>query len=578
MDYQQEASSIGQAGQKSGLSSRAERANAWVRWETLVLTGILVLGFVLRTGGIGFGLPYSYHFDETTYTGMGLNLGAGVLSVQINPTGYSNLLFGQYALYFIFGLLTGQFQSAADFAKAYTVDPTPFILIARMSSVVLGTLTIGLVYLLGKEVRSRAVGLMAAFLLSVAFIHVRDSHFAVPDTPTTFFTTLTILLCVQAIRRSSLRLLLAASAAAGFAIAVKWSVLPIALPVGTALFFSRSSGARLAETFRQLRKPALLSAVAMAGGFLVGGFQLLLMPFIYVDYAVNKLGAGSLGSVVTAPVNRLPGWVFYLKMLGVGLGYFLLGLCLAGAIYLAARSISKRDPTGLLLLIFPVTYFLAIGSTYHYFVRYIMPVVPLLLLFAADLLLAAATWIERKQARWGLALVAAALAASVLPMIAADLRFNYLLGQTDTRTLAKKWVEANIPGGTAIAIDWPVHSPPLSTLEKPVPESSRVYKVTDFMKGGGLYRRPLPWFRENGIDYLIATSFIYDLRPSDAADVAKREAFYGQLDREAELMQEFQPYIVETEPPLLFEETYGPFISLWNRERPGPTIKIYRLR
>jgi hypothetical protein len=28
----------------------------------------------------------------------------------------------------------------------------------------------------------------------------------------------------------------------------------------------------------------------------------------------------------------------------------------------------------------------------------------------------------------------------------------------------------------------------------------------------------------------------------------------------------------------IFDEIYGPAISLWQRERPGPTIKVYRLK
>ena len=87
----------------------------------------------------------------------------------------------------------------------------------------------------------------------------------------------------------------------------------------------------------------------------------------------------------------------------------------------------------------------------------------------------------------------------------------------------------------------------------------------------------MQWYREQGFDYLIASSFIYRIPLVDRERDAERQAFYASLDQELELVQEFRPYQGDTEPPFIFDEIYGPAVSLWQRERPGPTIKIYRI-
>ena len=50
-----------------------------------------------------------------------------------------------------------------------------------------------------------------------------------------------------------------------------------------------------------------------------------------------------------------------------------------------------------------------------------------------------------------------------------------------------------------------------------------------------------------------------------------------RLPGQAALAKEFSATPDGSEPPFVFDEIYGPVASLWQRERPGPTIKIYQL-
>jgi hypothetical protein len=92
---------------------------------------------------------------------------------------------------------------------------------------------------------------------------------------------------------------------------------------------------------------------------------------------------------------------------------------------------------------------------------------------------------------------------------------------------------------------------------------------------------PLSYYRERHVDYLVASSYVWPV-PSYDIDVERvRAQFYRDLDDQAELAAVFRPYAGDTdagEPPFVNDMVYGPATSLFDLERLGPTIKIYRLR
>ena len=533
----------------------------------LLLAGIVALALGLRLWGVGFGLPYAYHVDEPTYVSAALNLGAGIIGRQPNPTGLINILFGEYAGYFIAGRIAGLFASASDFERAYRVDPTIFLLLGRLTSVILGTLTVLVAYGLGKASAGRLAGWLATLFMAVAFLHVRDSHYGVPDVAVVFFLSLSTLCCVLAVQRPSRWFLWLASATGGFALATKWSVWPLlATLVLAAVFRPAQKRARAVEV--------LIALLFFVGGFAVGGFQLLLKPGVYLEYALREQQAGAGGGFGAWQVDMVTGWVFYLKTLNYGLGIVLLVLAMLGGLRRLVQVIRSKDRVSLVLLSFPILYLLIMGASRHYFARYALPLVPFAALFAAEALV---TLVPRPGARYaGLRYVLMTLlvVAAVAPPLAQSIAHDVILTRQDTRTVAKNWIEANIPAGSKIAVDWPTHGPPLSTSERPMPASAEMFDVVT-VGGSGLADHPLSWYSEQGVDYLIASSFIYNLSLVDPDWDAKRRSFYASLERELDLLEEFRPYTGNTEPPFVFDEIYGPVVSLWQRDRPGPVLKIY---
>jgi hypothetical protein len=271
-------------------------------------------------------------------------------------------------------------------------------------------------------------------------------------------------------------------------------------------------------------------------------------------------------------IDPAGGYLFYLKTLVWGLGWGLFLLVLAGLIVAGLRHRAKD----LVLISLPITVFVFMGRQQMYFARLAVPMVPALLVMGASLLESLVTSLakSRRQALWGLS--AGALLFTVQPL-ASSLRSDSLLTRTDTRTLAKEWIEAAVPAGSRIAVDWPAHGPPLSTAGRAYPAAIREYDILE-VGGAGLADHPLEWYHDQGFDYLIASSSITRIPLADAGHDAERRAFYASLDRELELVQEFRSYEGETDLPFVFDEIYGPAVSLWQRQRPGPTIKVYTLQ
>jgi hypothetical protein len=531
----------------------------------LSITLILALG--LRVWGINFGFPYAYHFDEPTYVRIALDLGAGRVPRRVNPTGFPTLLFVEYWVYFLGGRAVGVFESLAEVQRAWQADPSAWhLLFGRLTSAFLGTLNVWVVYRLGKALRGRVWGGLAALFLGVAFIHVRASHHAVPGVTTTLMVSLATLFGVWAVRRSNPRWMYAAGVAGGYAVVTKWNTGLILLPLALAAYYVvRSERARTGRTFAFLLLPVTLSFFLL--GLALGGFAMALQPSAYVEYAMREWRAGRQGGFWFWQLDTVPGWLFYAKKLNNGLGSLMGVLALVGLVRRGLAAVRTGERTGWLILAFPLPYFAAMASTRHYFARYALPLVPFCALLAADgvalLWALRAPWVSRG---WRVLVVMVVVGAVAWPL-ALSVRHDVLLTRQDTRTLAKAWIEEHVPPGAKIATDWPVFGPPLSG------ERYDVKEIWDV----GLSAHPLDWYREEGFDYIVTTSFIYEIPLLDPDLERRRVQFYAALERELPLVQRFNPSRGVDEPPFVVNEQYGPAIALWQRERPGPVLKIYRV-
>src|SRR5262249_34886011 len=156
------------------------------------------------------------------------------------------------------------------------------------------------------------------------------------------------------------------------------------------------------------------------------------------------------------------GYVYYLKVLGWGLGWPILVFASAGLLLALAR----RDRPLLVVASFPVALYAVKGYERMYFARFILPALPALLVLAAVAVVSLVEWLARRlgPARGrapacaagrvaGPALLLAALVLGAPPLLASA-RFDAILTREDTRTQAAHWIGANLPAGARVVVDW----------------------------------------------------------------------------------------------------------------------------
>ena len=163
-------------------------------WGWLAL--VLLLAAALRFTGLGWGLPdIEAKPDELLMIRIGLQCGTGDFNPHNfdYPTLLGYLLFVCYVVLAGYWKLTGVIASPGDVLTKFAEDPSAFFLAPRLISALAGTATVAVIYWLGRRVYGTRVGLAAAFILAVAFLPVRESHFGTVDPPMVFLATLAML-------------------------------------------------------------------------------------------------------------------------------------------------------------------------------------------------------------------------------------------------------------------------------------------------------------------------------------------------------------------------------------------------
>jgi hypothetical protein len=267
------------------------------------------------------------------------------------------------------------------------------------------------------------------------------------------------------------------------------------------------------------------------------------------------------------------------------LGWPLLALGVGGAVMAAWRN--RREDW--LLLMYPVVLYVLQATQVMVYARFIIPAIPFLAIFAGSAtdrlvstLTAPAGSLPRTAGdqvrRTVLALAAVAVAALAWPVTSVA-RADYLFTQPDTRDLALDWLQRHVDADALIIREW--QTPCLPSLDQACPGSGGYVFNAELIPRVGLGTYPLSYYRERHVDYLVASSYVWPV-PSYDIDVERvRAQFYRDLDDQAELAAVFRPYAGDTdagEPPFVNDMVYGPATSLFDLERLGPTIKIYRLR
>ena len=392
-----------------------------------LIVSALLLGALLRAWALNFGLPSWLHPDEYSFVFFPLNFWSGDLNPHFftYPTLQYYLLALAYLCYFGAQQAVESGLSSDQFiAFHYFWDRTELLSIARSLSALMGVATVGCTALLARAAYGKRAAAIAAFLMAVSPLHVRQSHLAGVDAALTLWFTAAVWASLRLRRNSSIRDYLLAGLLVGLAGATKYpGAMAGAAVLGAHLLAGRGWG--------DLR-------LYGAGGAAVATF-FCCSPYVLLDWEAFR----AYFEQQTAQLQGIGfsvsevGWWYHLRVtLADGVGWPVLILGTVSGFWL----IRPRPFQTAVILVGFLGLFLVVGSGQRVFMRYALPLAPLLIVLAAGLLVR----IPGKM-------VVVAVVLALLQPFWSSLHQVGLLGRIDTRVQARRWMETNIPPGTPIA-------------------------------------------------------------------------------------------------------------------------------
>jgi len=381
-------------------------------------------------------------------------------------------------------------------------------------------------------------GLVGAGFYALAVLPLDYSRFLTTDIPSAFFTAATLIAAVAAVSRppdrTSNRFLILSGLFAGMAASTKYNAAVVAI-VPAIAYLSRAGSLQAIPTWLRgavRSRTPYLTALAAVVAFVV------ITPMIIFDTGavINDLTGvifhynvqghpGAQGDTIGYYVNYL--WT-------TGFGPVLSVLALAGIVWALVR----HRASDLVLVVFPIVYFLLVSIPEVHFERDLMPMVPFLALlagrFVADTAATVYELIGRRRRFLGAVAATVLIALVAVQPAAAAVQDARVTRLPRTETIARNWVYGHLMSGSAIVRE--EYTPQLD------PYSYRVgYTWT-------LSTYDLAWYRSHGFRYAIASSRLYDRY--FAPGYPTEAAFYNELFS-LPVVYEIQPSSTVTGPTII---------------------------
>jgi 4-amino-4-deoxy-L-arabinose transferase-like glycosyltransferase len=505
--------------------------------DGMFLTVLLAVAALARLWGLAFGLPHPMvRPDEDAVGAMAGAYYYGNLRPQIFDYPPLFMLAVALTLWVIFGEVPSLAARMNLHVGWPRLDLSAERIVARLLSAAAGVANVWLLYRVALRLFGRQTAFVSAAFLSLAFLHVRDSHFGVTDIAMTAMVTAGLLAIVQLAESGSRRDLIATGVLIGLAVATKYNAALLVLPAALAIVddpLKRRIGARL------IRLAALAALIA--------GLFVVISPYALLEYGRFAADAAGVSRHLSTGhgIDLGRGWTYHITTtLWYGMGPPLLVTGLAGLLLMVVRE-GRR---GWLVALFPLAYYTVMGSGRTVFARYALPLVPFLCLSAGYAVTTAANWLaHRTRARWSAATTALLAAAILWPSARSVIAFDRLLTREDSRVIARRWIEQHIPPGATIAQIGAANAKVYVAGEEsyvPAPPDSRPELIV-------IVSSPVTGAATEDIALLLAHEY--------------------DLSFEEQVVQENDPaHIYDRQ-----DEFYLPLSGFDRIERPGPNVRIY---
>jgi 4-amino-4-deoxy-L-arabinose transferase-like glycosyltransferase len=553
---------------------------------------ILLSAVVLRVYGIGWLLP-EVHEEALPLRKAWDMAGWGIpRGVDMNPHffHYPGLvlyiqLAGQVLLYLMMKIF-GAVDSTTDYLILYIVRKTPFYLMGRTITALFGIATVWLTYMTGRAVSGRRVGIGAAVLLAVNTVHISHSQVVGVDVPLTCFVMLALWTFLRIVDTSSLRNSLIAGCAIGLATSTKYTGAILLFPLLTAIL----TGRRRTHEGRQFgpfpaRHTPLCIHIGVALFATVAVF-LITSPYVLLDATTfwnHFSGEGRHMHLGHFGIGGAPTWLFYTHSLTDKiLGWPLALVSLCGLVYL---TILRRRSRTLIPAAFSVPYLLILTTWSMRADRYLLPVLPVALLFACAMVDEGFILLRRfnvKHLQQDAVFLVTVILLGVPLLLAYPAHLDSL--KPDSLTEAREWIEQNAPVGSFVVSEY--HGPEIRSFHSLEPFTGRIrQRILEEMSEAPLYAvLHLPMFQVeperseafydislyDAADYMITSSMLRARYEKNPARFRQHLIFYSDLETHYEKVKTFEPRRMENPVLTVYKNPHSEIPFCGNRNVSGP--------
>jgi 4-amino-4-deoxy-L-arabinose transferase-like glycosyltransferase len=417
------------------------------------IIAVLLVAAALRLSGVAWDGSIGAHPDERYLVGVAEEMAR---RRELDPlTVDTSFPYGHVPLYLL--LLLGRADR---------------LMVARLLTGLLDVGTVALTAALARALmaadgwnRSRSGGaLMAALFLAAMPLHVQQAHFATADVPLAFFSVGALLFAARSAVRSQTRSAAkccrarsqARSAAEGHLAGI-WAGLALGCKAGATLLLIpvALAGALGAENRRErIRRVAGALGAALATFVVTNPFAVLEFPRFLSN--VTAQAALARGAVLVPYTLQYRGTLPYLypiaQQLVWGMGPVLGLLSFGGLVWIGARAARGRlSPAEWVVLAWALPFFAFTGGLYVKFPRYLLPLMPILAVYAAQWIMA--------MGRGRVIRMLSTLA--LLPAAFLSLALVGSYGRPHPWVAASEWIRAHLPPGSVIAVEEWDHPLPL---------------------------------------------------------------------------------------------------------------------
>ena len=517
------------------LVNESVKHNKWI-------FGLIAIYLFFLVWGIQNNLPYLAEIDEPAFVMPALRIAS---SGNLNPgwfgqPGSTTIYPMAFLFHFWFALVEGGalLHSNPQLVTHFQQDFAVYYYLGRFVSIGYAVLTLPFIYWLGCKVFSWVTGFVGSVLFIFYPYLLYHAQMTRPDSATVFFVTISLWLMFWIFEKPVLSRHLWAGLVIGFSISTKY-VLAALGPVYCLIC--------LAHIWKSRKTPHLKGEVrkSIAGLFMIAVGFAVSTPYFLLDFETawgnvliearsEHLGADGLSRVgnfwfyLTSALPTIMGWPQLV------LSYFALGVALW-----------QRQRPQLILIAFVVIYLIGISISPLHWVRWALQILPVLVLFAAEGIRIVAdflgnVWLKRPQL-YPYIFITLVLLVSIEPIYDTVLH-DIKQANSSTRILAREWLVEHAAPGSKIGQEW--YTAPLEHT---------TFEVFDTWALG--QDRIVANYYDEGFDYLVVSSGMYNRFYADPERSPAQVQFYDSLSETALLVQEIEPTLT----------------------RGGPTIRIYQL-